>query len=172
MSKSTTPLEMYFPNGLFDEALSLGRMKSLKLREGTQYYRLTHNFRYNSHIWGTIVVPKNFLTDYASIPQIAQCIIDEADPTILYPAIIHDWGYATQGDVWQGKKQRLNKKEVDGLLLEGMEALNCPWWKRTAVYQAVNLFGFKAWNANGDIIMAPPAGPKNNTASSKKKPNE
>ena len=153
MAASLDEIEYYFPDPLCDEALSPAKMRRLKLREGVQFYKLTKEFTYNSPTKGVIVVPVNFLTDYASIPRLAQALIDDDDPTVLYPAIIHDWGYATKGAIWGNKYPPLNKKEVDGLLREGMELLDASWWKRTAVYQAVNWFGSAAWNNQNDPVL-------------------
>lgn len=153
MATSLEEIEYYFPDPLVDEALSPAKMRRLNLRKGVQFYKLIREFTYKSPTKGVIVVPVNFLTDYASIPQFAQSFIEDDDPTVLYPAIIHDWGYSTKGSVWGSKHPPLSKKEIDLLLLEGMKLLNAPWWKRTAVYQAVNWFGKSSWNSPNDPVI-------------------
>jgi hypothetical protein len=152
-SDITEDLELYFPNALFDEALSVSKMKRLNLRPGVQFYRLTKAFKYNSPSVGTIVVPRNFLTDYASIPRLAQAVIDDDDPAILYPAIIHDWGYSMKGNMWMGSKPAVTKKQVDGIFLEAMKLTGASYWKRTVVYQAVNWFGKSSWEGPGDPVI-------------------
>lgn len=83
-----------------------------------------------------IDIPAGFVTDLASVPRLFWNILP---PFGVYEnaAIVHDWCYANQ---------RYSKSFSDAVLLEGMEVLNVPKWKREVIYQGVHLFGQSSWN--------------------------
>lgn len=103
---------------------------------GTNKRRLLDQFvvLYNSEY---IVVPKNTLTDYASIPNIIpRWIIDEDDKYIREAAVLHDYVYS------KASLNSYTRKECDLILYHGMLALNSPKWKARLVYLAVRCFGW------------------------------
>ena len=80
----------------------------------------------------TLIVPKGFETDLASIPQPLQSFI----PLIgnhLQAAIVHDLGYRTQIG--------FNKKDMDDMFYDAMRQLGVGWFKAQMMYQSVSLFG-------------------------------
>lgn len=89
----------------------------------------TFTVRWKSY---TLTIPEGLETDLASIPRILQSFI----PLIgnhLQAAIVHDMCYRA--------KVGVSKKDADDMFLDMMRELGVPLWKRTVMYQAVNLFG-------------------------------
>ena len=85
-----------------------------------------------------IRVPKDFETDFASIPRIFWSILP---PWGRYgkAAVLHDWMY------FNGKKTR---KECDSIFLEAMGVLKVSWWKKKVMYLGVRSFGSIVWKAH------------------------
>jgi Protein of unknown function (DUF1353) len=90
-----------------------------------------------------VVVPKGFVTDFASVPRIFWPILPP-DDEYLVPAIVHDWLY------WQ---QTVSKERADSVLRNAMEELKVAGWKVAAVYQGVANFGTSAWDKNGQLKL-------------------
>jgi hypothetical protein len=88
-----------------------------------------------------IVVPKGFVTDFASVPRIFWPILPPDDEYLL-AAIVHDWLY------WQ---QLGTKPQADAYLKAGMEELGVTSWKITAVFQGVARLGDSSWKGNSDL---------------------
>lgn len=79
-----------------------------------------------------VIVPKGFETDLASIPQAMQSII----PLVgnhLQAAIVHDICYRDNIGV--------SKDDADNMFYESMRFLGVSWWKASAMYRAVRMFG-------------------------------
>ncbi len=83
-----------------------------------------------------IVVPKGFVTDFASVPQLFWNILPPWG-TYGKAAVLHDWLYKTQ---------EFSRKFSDDLLLEGMKVLGVTAWKRNVIYWGVRIGGWMAWN--------------------------
>ena len=100
------------------------------LEAGKFQVRLLENFIYLSSR-GVITVPKNFVCDLASIPQMCQNIICKVGPWD-YAAVIHDYLYSTK---------KFDRKICDLIFHEAL--LDCGVSKVQALlmYQAVRLFG-------------------------------
>lgn len=84
-----------------------------------------------------LVVPEGFETDLASIPQWLQSII----PLVgnhLQAAIVHDMCYRNMIGV--------SKKDADDMFYDAMRTLGVPWWKRQAMYHAVDKFGSSSFH--------------------------
>lgn len=116
---------------------------------GSGKWRLQKHFRYwlsdeafqrhDGHEWGDLItVPEGTVTDFASIPRIFWNILP---PWGRYgkAAIIHDYLYQTGV---------FPKERADKIFLEAMQVLGVNWLTRKLMYQAVNWFGFMAWNAH------------------------
>lgn len=85
-----------------------------------------------------ISVNIGFHTDFASIPRPLWVFLPRWGK-YGNAAVIHDYLY------WEQPRSR---KESDDILLEGMEVLEVPSWKKNAIYYAVRWFGGFAWRAN------------------------
>lgn len=81
-------------------------------------------------------VPKGFVTDFASIPTFFTRLFPVLD-SHLPAAVLHDWLYST------GLYPRA---EADRIFLQHMDRLGVPFWKRRAIYHAVRMGGWAAWN--------------------------
>lgn len=101
-------------------------------------WQLKQPLIYKSKICGEVKVPKNFIFDFASVPQIFWNILPPEGVEYDRAAVLHDWCYAT----------RLcnDRKKCDDLFLEAMLDDGVPKWKAKLMYWAVRLFGGKAYN--------------------------
>lgn len=90
-----------------------------------------------------ILVPKGFVTDFASVPQPGQALIAKAGKS-AQPAIIHDYLY------WVQDRTRL---EADDIMWEAMDDLKMARWKMHIIYRTVrpDLTGGAAWRSNAAL---------------------
>lgn len=86
-----------------------------------------------------LVVPKGFVTDFASIPNMFWTWLPRIGRYGL-PAIAHDWLY------WE---QFTERAAADLLLDAAMGELKVSGLQRSLIYRAVQLFGGFAWDRNG-----------------------
>ena len=86
-------------------------------------------------------IPKGFRTDLASVPRVFQNIINNDDPDILRPSIVHDWIY--QHHMW-GKKF-VTREWADAVLREGMAFCGAGWLRRWTVWSGVRIGGGSIW---------------------------
>lgn len=136
MNQFTTPLKVEFIDG--------------------EFWRLTDELSfYTSDLEYTIVVPKGFLTDFASIPRWAWPIIGHPTGPYGCAAVVHDWIYALSAPELLGYLNSyvdldppLSRKEGDQMFLDGMEVLGIEWWRKTLMYSAVRVGGNGGWGEN------------------------
>jgi Protein of unknown function (DUF1353) len=88
-----------------------------------------------------VKVPKGFITDLASIPQVFWSALPR-DGKYIYPAIIHDYLY------WSQDRTR---EEADEILKLGMEEFKINSVVVNAVYWGVRAGGEWSWNSNKKI---------------------
>ena len=82
-----------------------------------------------------ILVPKGFVTDFASSPKWTWWLIPPFGR--FSPAVVlHDWLY---------RNHFRTRKEADGIMLEAMIVMDVPVWQRNLMYWAVRMFGQKSW---------------------------
>jgi len=86
----------------------------------------------------SVVVPRGFVTDLASIPPVLQSIIQQNGPYLL-PAVVHDYLY------WQ---QTCTRAQSDRILLLAMIEHEVGSAHRVAIYDAVRAAGRFAWADN------------------------
>jgi len=99
-------------------------------------WRLLEPFNYITDAGQLISIPKDFGTDFASIPRLFWPILPPWDPKYGKPAVLHDYLY----------RFRIGKRSwADYIFLEAMEELKVPVWKMEVMYLAVRLFGGPAW---------------------------
>ena len=84
----------------------------------------------------TIVVQKDFITDFASVPRWAWSF---TPPFGQYTpaAVVHDWLYAAKP---------FTRSTCDKIFLNLMERLDVGWWKRQIMYYAVRVGGASCWS--------------------------
>lgn len=102
----------------------------------SRVFRLTERFRYLSSL-GCVTVPRNTLTDGASIPKVFW--------SVLYPfgawfpaAVIHDFLYSIGNDDY-------TRDEADFIFLEAMYNVGVPWHRRHVIHAAVRMFGGRSF---------------------------
>lgn len=92
--------------------------------------QLLEDFKYNSDLYpGTIIVPKGFVTDFASFPIARQWA--------HRGAVIHDFFYQTH---------LVGKITADRIFLEAMKADGIWLWKRQLIFQAVLVAGWWSYH--------------------------
>ena len=102
--------------------------------ENAGTWRIAQPLRYQSAVAGRcIVVPKGFITDFASVPRLP-IIYLAAGNTAHAPAVVHDWLY-TSGE--------LRRSIADAVFLEAMKAAGIAWLRRWAMYAAVRAMGWR-----------------------------
>jgi hypothetical protein len=86
----------------------------------------------------TIIVPRGFECDFASVPTAFQNVLPRWD-TYGLASVVHDWLY------WN---QQTTRREADDIFLDAMTESDVPLWKRQTIYYAVRTFGQFAWDDN------------------------
>ncbi len=104
---------------------------------GPGIVQLQEPFEYRSKKYGIIRVPKDFISDGASIPQWAYSIVGgRFTGKYLKPAIIHDWLYHMLA---------YKRMKCDKIFLVGMKDAKEVFWKRRVIHLGVRVGGWKAW---------------------------
>ncbi len=85
-----------------------------------------------------ITIPKGFVTDLASVPQIFWSVLPKTDK-YMSAAILHDYLY------WD---QRCTQQQADALLKQAMDEFGVSAEKSSTVYDAVRFFGASSWKQN------------------------
>jgi hypothetical protein len=91
------------------------------------------------HTGETIVVPKGFITDYASIPQFLWSFGLSPHGQYSRAAVLHDYLYWSQG---------CTRAQSDRLLVIAMKESEVGSFDESAIYQGVDKFGASAWHSN------------------------
>jgi hypothetical protein len=103
---------------------------------------LMENLRYQIGQTSTvIVVPRGFVTDFASIPQAFWSFGLSAHGRYSKAAIVHDYLYWTQG---------CSREQADNLLMIAMKESRVDTGQRVAIYEGVRLGGGQPWLNNAD----------------------
>ncbi len=99
-------------------------------------WRLTQDLVFESAVLGrNIVVPKGFVTDFASVPRLPFAYL-VAGGHAEAPAVIHDYLYRRGGST---------RAQADAVFREAMAADDQPWWRRNLMWAAVRLFGWSTY---------------------------
>jgi|ERR1035437_5503160 hypothetical protein len=99
-----------------------------------------NSFNYQSDVLDTIInIPREFITDGASIPRLFWDIFIPTGP-YFQAAVVHDYLYR-----WQ----KFTRRQSDDTLLEGMWVLHCKLRQYFIIYIMVRLFGWYAWCRDG-----------------------
>ena len=118
-------------------------------KQGRKLFTLNAEFPYCDPGTGmVIVVPKWYVTDFASVPWYGQGVIDPQGPTAR-AAIIHDWLY-TIGE--PGKRD-----VADGVFYRAMIKYGVPEYKARIAYNAVHIGGQGGYGLASDWLFIDPA---------------
>ena len=100
----------------------------------------TH-FTYFTTSGREIIVPRGFITDFASVPWgVRNFFPKDYDGT--QAAVLHDYLYSKRF------KHGITRKECDDIFLEAMKVLNVGWLRRQVMHKAVRSAGWAYWNKN------------------------
>jgi hypothetical protein len=107
------------------------------------YWQFLTPFQYVSPKWGPIDIPKDFYTDFASVPPNLHSIIDDDSPIILFPSAPHDFLFTKRDEDgtrgWISKTKQLTLTEVNRVLTEAMSFCGANLFTRELVFNAVEL---------------------------------
>jgi len=110
---------------------------------GNGVYQTTDIFSfywaYGENKTHNIVVPKNFRTNFASIPWFLHWFIRPDSDFIIKAALLHDYLYT--GLVFDHKGDIITREQSDLIFLLGMYINKAPKIKMVLAYAAVALFG-------------------------------
>jgi hypothetical protein len=98
-------------------------------------WRVTHLFRYRTAAGTQIAVPRDFVTDFASIPRGLWNLLPPTS-SCGQASVIHDFAYT---------RQFCTRADADALLLEAMGVIGVGRLKRYTIYTAVRLGGGGIW---------------------------
>lgn len=114
-------------------------LKRNKKRPGT--FVLVEQFTFITNELFTVMVPKGFVTDLASIPRVLRLLI-QVNGRHSDAAIIHDWLYYKKGNVcfWT-----FSRKECDDIFYQAMLESGVPKWKARTMWSGVRVGGWLAW---------------------------
>jgi hypothetical protein len=125
-------------------------LKKRGLNKDKAIFLLHEDIHFRSDIaGGDIVVPAGFLSDLASIPQLAWGIFMSPDnPHIALGAWIHDLLYSSVGEILvNGKTVILTRQQCDSVLCyEAMTDLEATKLQQDVVYEALCLGGASSFN--------------------------
>ncbi len=89
----------------------------------------------------SIHVPRDFITDFASVPWPASMLIPK-DGDHNQAAVLHDYLYSKVGKL---KNKTYTRAECDAIFLAAMTVLGVNKFKRWIMYRAVRLGGRFCW---------------------------
>lgn len=133
--------------GPFPSELIIRAQKPAELRwvaGNTQLYEVHEQpFVYQSLKYGRVEVPVGTLTDFASIPGLVHGLIDSDDKRIALPSVVHDYLYAIEGALPDGRT--FTREQADDMLREGMLACGAGAVIANVVFAAVRVTGWASW---------------------------
>lgn len=88
-----------------------------------------------------LTLPAGGKTDLASIPGIFQNLLQNDDPKILEPAILHDYLCDLKGDIWPDHRCIYTSEQAAEILRDAMTACGASVEVREIVFFAVRNFG-------------------------------
>lgn len=115
----------------------VGELDTRLVDEKKDHHRLLAPYGfYSDLLGGHVIVPQDFITDFASVPRIVGA-------WLLYggkgkrAAVIHDWLYSTQ----------MHERDVaDAVFREALQASSYAGWEVAGMHAGVRLGGWVAWN--------------------------
>lgn len=109
-------------------------------------WRLFRQFTYHigsRYSQRKITVPEGFVTDFASVPFFAWCLIPKWGK-YGKAAVVHDYLY---------QYGALSRKQADEVFREAMGILGVVPWRRFLMYWAVRLFGWAAYRERAQELL-------------------
>lgn len=104
---------------------------------GKNLWRLQRDVIYETDAGSRIVAPYGMLTDFASIPRFVWPLWPPYDTSYGKAAVIHDRMYQTNGNT---PRHQYTRRETNLIFLEAMKSLGAGYFKRSTIFNAVQLF--------------------------------
>ena len=113
----------------------------VEMIEGTdpQTWRVLKPFVFESDKQGIIVVPSDFVTDFASVPRIPFAYFLTGN-TAHQAAVVHDWLYTPPA--------KMSRKAADDVFVEACKASGIAGWRASLMWLGIRIGG-------GDRFQAP-----------------
>lgn len=89
-------------------------------------------------VFGPILIPKGFSTDFASVPQAFWWLIPPHGRAAM-PSVWHDYLY-------QWTQHDMTRFQVDSMWLMMLQKSGVPGWQRRLMYAYVRVLGWRNWN--------------------------
>jgi hypothetical protein len=142
-SVSETEFKKRFPLPYQVQAVTIYEAARQGWATDRSYWQFLNAFRYVSPKWGPIEIPKEFYTDFASVPPALHSIIDDDSPIILFPSAPHDFLFTKRDEDgtrgWISNTKQLTLTEVNRVLTEAMSFCGANLFTRELVFNAVEL---------------------------------
>ncbi len=135
-------VEAWMTEWMSTEKAVSGMLKMSRFREPIYFLTAPISWKSNPgpQRYEPVVVPKGFVTDFASIPRLFWPALPP-DGEYAYAAVVHDYLY------WS---QTRSREEADDILKIAMEDFKVGTVKAGAIYAAVRVAGKAAWNGNAE----------------------
>lgn len=104
----------------------------VELCRGTREWRLLEPLRWTDPVGHEHIVPRNFLTDFASVPRVFRMFALN-DSLTAAPACLHDFAY---------RVTRPGRRWADDLFFHALRSNGAPAWAAWSYWLAVRLFGW------------------------------
>lgn len=86
------------------------------------------------------VVPKDFITDLASIPRVLWSIYSPNDTATIRAAVLHDYMYRCN--------TQYTRKQADTIFYYALKQSGVSTWRASKYYYAVRFLGWKFWQSD------------------------
>lgn len=132
----------FFPRTFYVRALNKYEAERRGFLGKKTYWEYHEEFIFNSKVWGPIVVPSGFVTDFASVPKFLHGIYDDDCPILLFPSAPHDFLFLERQDGtrgWLSDGRQLSLHECNLVLIEAMEVCGASALDRANVLAAVEI---------------------------------
>jgi hypothetical protein len=106
---------------------------------GRELWRVLEDFVYVSDLVGVVVIPKDFMTDFASVPRLPFVFLLTGN-TAHRAALVHDYLYTTN---------EYSRQLSDEVFKEAIVAAGEPSWRASLMYAGVRIGGQGSWESAG-----------------------
>lgn len=93
----------------------------------------------------TIIVPRGFHTDFASVPRLPLVYVTLGDVG-KKAAVVHDFLYRHSG---------VSRREADKVFYEALKATGQWYWRRALMWTGLRFFGWRAYKPEHPTPVAP-----------------
>jgi len=125
------------------------RLPPLLQRDNRRAAVLDEDYYFCDRDSGAVIrIPRGFVTDFASIPDIGRLVIDRFGSS-LEPATVHDWLYALGAGVTPAERESF-RTEADTIFLDALAANGVGRATQWVMFAAVRVFGSGPYDTSRD----------------------